>query len=309
MAGVRFEAFGAEHLDAAAGLLAARHERHRAAEPLLPELADPRWELEREWDGGEASGVAALDGDGLAGYLIGRRRDDPVGQHLWSFVAGHAVREPELVRDLYRAASGRWVEEGLTRHFFYVPALPELVEPWFRLSFGASAALATRETAGAPPVTGDVTVRPGTPGDLERSAALDRVLGEHLAAPPSFGGHPVPLPGAYLDDWRDVWDDERFAHFVAERNGAVVGQALLYRRPPDLRVPADAIDLANAATDPDARGTGVAVALTSHVLRWAEEHGYPTMVTDWRMSNLEASRFWPRRGFRETFLRVYRSIP
>jgi hypothetical protein len=33
------------------------------------------------------------------------------------------------------------------------------------------------------------------------------------------------------------------------------------------------------------------------------------MIADWRMTNLEASRFWPRRGFRETFLRVYRSIP
>ena len=42
---------------------------------------------------------------------------------------------------------------------------------------------------------------------------------------------------------------------------------------------------------------------------WAHELGYPTMITDWRMTNLEASRFWPRRGFRETFLRLYRSIP
>jgi hypothetical protein len=27
------------------------------------------------------------------------------------------------------------------------------------------------------------------------------------------------------------------------------------------------------------------------------------------VTNLLASRFWPRRGFRTTFLRVYRSIP
>ena len=33
------------------------------------------------------------------------------------------------------------------------------------------------------------------------------------------------------------------------------------------------------------------------------------MTTDWRMTNLLASRYWPRRGFRETFLRLYRSIP
>jgi GNAT superfamily N-acetyltransferase len=50
-------------------------------------------------------------------------------------------------------------------------------------------------------------------------------------------------------------------------------------------------------------------ALTAHVLEWAKEHGYGSMTTDWRMMNLFASRFWPARGFRPTFLRMYRSIP
>ena len=34
------------------------------------------------------------------------------------------------------------------------------------------------------------------------------------------------------------------------------------------------------------------------MIRWAHEHGYPVMTTDWRLTNLWASRFWPRRGFR-----------
>ena len=64
-----------------------------------------------------------------------------------------------------------------------------------------------------------------------------------------------------------------------------------------------------AATLPDSRGSGIGVALTDACFAWAAEHGYPTMVTDWRETNLLASRFWPRRGFRRTFLRLYRSIP
>jgi GNAT superfamily N-acetyltransferase len=96
---------------------------------------------------------------------------------------------------------------------------------------------------------------------------------------------------------------------MAERDGAIVGHLLLFRRPPDLRVPRDAIDLGGASTFPEARGTGVGRALTAHAIRWAHEHGYPTITTDWRMTNLWASRFWPKRGFRPTFLRLYRSIP
>lgn len=98
-------------------------------------------------------------------------------------------------------------------------------------------------------------------------------------------------------------------HFVAERDGRVVGHSLLYKRPADLRVPKDSIDLANAATLPELRGAGVGRALTAHVIAWAYEAGYPTMITDWRMTNMLASRFWPKRGFRTTFLRLYRSIP
>jgi GNAT superfamily N-acetyltransferase len=98
-------------------------------------------------------------------------------------------------------------------------------------------------------------------------------------------------------------------HFVAERDGRVVGHSLLYRRPADLRVPADSIDLANAATFPELRGTGVGRALTAHVIRWAHDNGYRTLTTDWRLTNLLASRFWPKRGFRVSFLRLYRSIP
>ena len=112
-----------------------------------------------------------------------------------------------------------------------------------------------------------------------------------------------------MEGWRGTWDEEQFVHFVAERDGEVVGHLLLYKRPQDLRVPRDSIDLAAASTFPAARGSGAGLALTEHVLHWAHEHGYPTMITDWRMTNLLASRFWPKRGFRPTFLRLYRALP
>ncbi len=299
-----------EHLDGAAALLAARHARHRAAEPLLPEAGDYRAQVAQEWQAEGASGAAAIAGEEVAGYLVGRRREDQVGPHVWSYIAGHAAWEPELVRDLYAVAARRWVESGLTRHFVYVPTLPELVDPWFRLSFGASAALAMRETAPAPPVDAGVVIRDGTPDDVEAAARLDRAMGESMIPSPSFSYHEPDAMEMLVDEWRCTWDDtDTYRHFVAERDGRVVGHILLYRRPPDLRVPADSIELAAASTEPDLRGSRIGLALTAHVIRWAFEHGYPAMITDWRMTNLLASRFWPRRGFRTTFLRLYRSIP
>jgi GNAT superfamily N-acetyltransferase len=302
--------FSDEHLDGAAALLAARHARHRASEPLLPEIENFLAQVERDWSGDDASGAAAIVDGELSGYVIGRRRDDQLGPHLWIDLAGHAARDAEVVRDLYAAAAGPWVEAGLTRHFVFAPLLNDLVAPWFRLGFGASAALAVRETGPDQPVDAGVAIRPGSAGDLEASARYDRLIWENNALSPSFSGLEIPSEREFVDDWRGTWDEPEFTHFVAERDGLPVGHALLYRRPAgDLRVPESSIDLANVATEPDVRGSGVGRALTAHALAWAHENGYATMITDWRMTNLLASRFWPRRGFRKTFLRLYRSIP
>lgn len=307
---VEIVAFEREHLDGAAALLAARHARHRAVEPGLPSFEDMRAQVESELDEPGASGAAALDGDRLVGFVIGRRKDDVVGPATYVQVAGHAVDEPDLVRDLYGVAAERWVDEGSRRHFAFVPAIRELLEPWYRLSFGVSAAQAVQETRRVTAPDTGVVIRPGGPDDLEASARLDLVLSTHLAAPPSFSDLPVPTFEEMLEEWRDTWDDERFTHFMAERDGVVVGHVLLYRRPAgDLRIPPDSIDLANCATFPEARGSGAGLALAAHALTWAHEQGIPWLITDWRMTNLVASRFWPRRGFRETFQRVYRSIP
>ena len=308
MAGLEIVPFSDEHLDAAAALLAARHARHRAAEPLLPELTEPLAAVTREWREPGASGVFA----GSA-YLIAAPMTVLASTWMRVGIAGHAIEgECEAMRDLYAAAAQSWVDEGHREHAVFVPSHDaELVDAWFRLSFGASAVLAMRETE---PASEDafeacVAIRLGTPEDLDHAARLELEMGEAMRPSPSFSDIPLRTQEEVAAEWREDEDLDKFELFVAERDGRIVGHLLLYRRPPDLRVPADGIDLAQASTEPAARGTGVGRALSAHAIRWAHEHGYPAMTTDWRMTNLWASRFWPRRGFRTSFLRLYRSIP
>ena len=293
--------FADEHLDAAAEMLAARHARHREAEPLLPADVDFRAQVESEWSVEGASGVISPHG-----YLLGRPA------HGWFTVGigGHAVDgDREHARDLYAAAAQRWVDAGRTQHAIYLPSSDEpLVDAWFRLSFGASGVFAMRETASEEPFDGHVTMRPGGPDDFGTAARLEIAMHEAMEPSPSFSDIPLKSPEETEAEWRED-DFSPYELFVAERDGGVVGHLLLYRRPHDLRVPAGSIDLAPASTYPDARGTGAGRALTAHGIRWAYENGYTAMTTDWRMTNLWASRFWPKRGFRTTFLRLYRSIP
>jgi GNAT superfamily N-acetyltransferase len=308
MAPLEVVPFGDEHLDDAAALLAARHARHREAEPLLPELADPLALVEQEWRTERASGVFAPG----RGYLIAAPITFRGITWMRAGMAGQAVQgEREAMRDLYATAAQHWVDEGHRQHAVFLPSHDaELVDAWFRLSFGASAAMAIRETGPAvEPFDGGVAIRPGTPDDFTDAARLEMAMSEAMEPSPSFSDVAPQTYEEVLAEWEEEDDWSQYELFVAEREGRIVGHILLYRRPPDLRVPENSIDLSQGSTEPEARGTGVGRALTDHVLGWADEQGIPVMTTDWRMTNLWASRFWPKRGFRPVFLRLYRHIP
>jgi GNAT superfamily N-acetyltransferase len=285
--------------DEAAELLAERYARQRAAEPFLPQAGDLGAELP------DCEGLVATRGDKAVAYLAGEVRE---GIATVGF-AGSAATEPEALRDLFAEQAPRW---EASRFAIAVPVSePEHVDAWFRVAFGLQFVWSVRQAEPTDPVDAGVVIRPSTPDDLDHWAGFDEILWQTQEATPSFSGRPIPSRAEFREEWSDLWDDpETYRPFVAERAGEIVGEALMYRRPfGGLRVPADNVDLAHAATLPKVRGSGVGLALTAHVINWAHEEGYTSITTDWRVVSLLASRFWPNRGFRPQYLRLYRGIP
>src|SRR5690242_5826676 len=283
---LEIRAFAEHHLDAAGSLLATRHREHRAAEPLLSERFEhpdaTRAEVASLWAQKHASGAVALREGRVVGYLLGTRKDDRTrGANVWIESAGYSVDEPELIRDLYALSSQRWVDEGRTRHYALVPQLDEHLAAWFRLSFGA------QQAHGITPVdrrAWPAGTRHAEPEDELRTLIAAEITNDKL-------GELV---------------FESAGHVVASFELAPVEMARMHR---GLAQPDNAACITGAASLPDVRGSGAGVALTDAAHAWAREQGYATIVTDWRETNLLASRFWPARGFRRSFLRLYRSIP
>ena len=314
--------FADEHLDDAAWLLLARHRRHRAAEPLLSaRFEDPavaREELEQAWRSDDASGAAALRGGRLVGYLVGAPRSNPVlGANTWVEAPGHAAEEAETVRDLYGAAAARWVEEGRPRHSVLVPAFDaKLLEAWSRLCFGTQHAHGLREV---PPETtvsvpAGFEIRAARANEVEQLIDLDLALPEHQSRSPVFGGVPLPSREKSREEWLGTLagsDEQILIGSFQERPiacwGVVPAQRSSAHR--GVLLPDHACHIGFAATLPEFRGSGIGVALTDAAFSWAAAEGYAAMITDWRVTNLLSSRFWPKRGFRLSFLRLYRSIP
>jgi GNAT superfamily N-acetyltransferase len=310
--------FSDEFVGAAGELLAARHRAHRAAERLLPEryerAAAAQAEVAALVAGEGVSGAAALRAGRLVGYLLGAPRPSPIwGDHVWVELAGHAVEVAEDLRDLYGAAAARWVEEGSVRHYALVPAGERaLVDAWARVGFGQQHAFGVREV---PAASWPAGVRLAQERDVEALVELSPLLVEHQARSPVFGiGVPRETPEEIRADILEDLPKPEIGDLVVERDGRIVGAfqvvpVELSSVHAGLARPDGAALLGWAATDPSVRGTGAGLALTEGSFAWARERGHEVMVTDWRVTNLLSSRFWPARGFRETFLRLYRHIP
>ena len=317
MGGLEIRAFANGHLDAAGTLLAARHRAHRRAEPLLPErfeaVEPARAEVALLWAQEHASGAVAVRDGQTVGFLLGTRKDDATwGANVWVEAAGYAADEPEVVRDLYAGAAQEWVDAGRTRHYALVPALDDHVDAWFRLGFGAQQAHGLTEVEERPWSPG---ARRAEHGDLDALVEQAPLVGRHHALAPTFSGINPEEDEAELRTMlvEDISNDE-LGELVYERDGRVIAgfeivpveKASMHR---GLAQPDDAACLGWAASLPDVRGSGAGLALTDAAFAWSHEHGYKALVTDWRETNLLSSRFWPARGFRRSFLRLYRSIP
>jgi ribosomal protein S18 acetylase RimI-like enzyme len=322
MARLEILPFADEHVNAAAGLLAARHRRHRQAEPQLPaRYEDPaaaREEVELLVRDG-ASGTVAARGGRVVGYLLGKRRsDDTWGPNMWVEASGHVVEEAEDVRDLYGAAAQPWVDEGRTRHFVLVPAHDApLLDAWWRLSFGQQHAHGIREVEPVEaPVPEGFEIRGPREDEVEDLIDLDLALPEHQRRSPVFGAlhsHSYTRDES-RQEWLNTFAEGDETILIGAHEGRPVAcwafvDVSRSREHRGLTRPDRASFLGFAATLPEFRGSGIGRALTAAGFERAAEAGYPTIVTDWRVTNLLASRFWPRRGFRTSFLRLYRSIP
>ena len=250
------------------------------------------------------------------GYLLGAPKGGSAwGANVWVESAGHAVEEPETARTLYAAAATRWLDEGRTAHYALLPSHDTaLVQAWFRLAFGWQHTHAIREPAPAGPVREGLVVRQPERSEIPQLARLDMVLTDHQALSPTFSGGPPDVYEERVADWEEDFDNPKFWNVVVEHDGAHRGQRGGLRargvvephrpgpaRPrslPGLRRRAAGGPRSRRRTGTRRGGLGAG--------RAAE--GYPSIVTDWRETNLLSSRAWRGLGYRDTFTRVHRLV-
>jgi GNAT superfamily N-acetyltransferase len=243
-------------------------------------------------------------------FVLAQILNHPVfGRCAWVPHAGHAAEECELLRELYAAAAEVWVQAGAERHYVLVPAFDDALEPWRRLGFSHMHVEALRPlTAEAVAPPAGVTLRRGTRADLEVAEEIDLEIYRLQARSPSFSRLPLDRE-ARRSEWLGLdLNEEGLRYVVAEAKGEVVGHSLLFKPEPTLGVPADAAYLASTVVRQDDRGRGIGRALVAEMMRQAAGAGYGAIFTNWRMTNLSASRFWTAAGFQPIYHRLHRFV-
>lgn len=327
--------FTAEQIADAGALVAAQHRRLREREPSLPErYGDPSAarELVAAIHADPATcGVAALRGDGLAGYLIAAvvlpnpESEDAVfipprsARVSYAGTATRAGDEHEVYRALYAALAPAWLARGCFWHDILLPAdEPVALAAWHSLGFGLESLRAVRETGG--PAAGNepagaslhLRFRRATAQDLDAVVRLSRGKADFHAGPPVFLPE-VPESEAALRRYhaqRLTAADSAYWYWLAERDGAAVSMMAFEAATPagTAVTPPESLYLAEAYTLANARGDGSGSALLRHALAWAHDAGYRFCAVSWDTPNIMGQRFWLRHGFRPVSARLNRLL-
>lgn len=311
--------FTAEHLDAAAALLAQRQSALRMVRPELPASftdASGCRPLLVELLACEGShGVVASGPAGISAFLVGFPRYEPIwGRACWSPIEGQAYDPelgPDVMRDLYAAWSRHFVDRGFFRQYVHAPADdPALLDTWFTTGFGKMQANAMRDLDLAPPAGISFSVRKVVPDDLDFIEPLLALISTGLMESPAYA---ITLPERFADYRQDYTEElaNPAAHYwVAEEEGRAIGLAGfgLAAADPGVMVPDGAWYLEDAKTAADARGRGVMRALLAAGFAEARAAGAHDCLTDWRTASLPPHRSWTALGFRPTDYRLHRHI-
>jgi ribosomal protein S18 acetylase RimI-like enzyme len=257
---------------------------------------------------GEKTGAEARQEGTRVAHLVGALGEAPSrGKHAWVGLDDHSLAPgaaPELLADVYAVAGAQWVADGYLTHIVVVPADGPLPALFFALGFGQEQVHASGPTlAEAPPEPEGFTIRRASSADIEQALDVAGTISSHQAGAPVWAGLPVPSREDMREDWEELLAEDGAVVLLAERDGETLGYVATY--------PDDEPGLAHlpvAGTRADARGGGIGVALVQHALHRAHQDGMHSVALDWRSTNLLASRFWPKRGFVPTHLRLRRDV-
>lgn len=316
------------HLDAAASLLAERHQRDREHDPRFPiayEIPPAcRTLVEQASAPDDAYGVIASSAGEIIGFAImapflaqpthmTAAFFPPRCTNLgYSAHAAKAGAEHDVYREMYAAISGHFVEHGFFDHNVYISPADAAVEQAFvSLGFGRTVTAALRGIDPVADIDSALDMHAAAGEDAEVIFALNDELNAHHARAPIFWPVLRETLGSSHEFQRGLLDDPAAnAHWVAFDGQRAIGMNTFM--PPfwlsPMVTPEKTIYLYQGVVSADARRGGVGRAILAKGVDWAREQGYEHVALHFAAPNVAGARFWQSNGFAPIEYRMTRHI-
>jgi len=250
----------------------------------------------------------AQDERGVVGHLYAAVLADPVTSfNAWTGPDGASYDDEIILHQLVALASESWRRAGATHHYSWSLGDPDRTDPWRALGYDARSVrgvmrIVKRDVRRLP--TGAV-LRLAERNDVERALELDHVI--DLAQ-----GEPKATTRKDLRTTRRellaLLEDPEVRHYVVEADGRVLAQAITFPLPARRGSFDETLHLSEVVVDPSEQGQGIASAMIDEVLEQARRHGFRYVEAQWRVTNEQASSFWPRYGLTPTYVRLGRTL-
>jgi ribosomal protein S18 acetylase RimI-like enzyme len=294
----------AGHLSAAAEIFARNFQKQRQLVPSLPDRFENPEEVSLRLSRmlQDHSGIAAVCGDQLAGYLMWFSIDNfrnakrraaycPVWAH-----GAAAGQEKAAYQALYRAASAQWAADGCEVHAItLLSGEKATVDTWFWSGFGLAVVDAVRPIAPlAAAVPAGVILRKADGSDAHFLADLEAEHWRHYLEAPIFMN---PSPPSTAVEFVELINTPGSSAWLAFTENRPVGYLRLEPSSQGASevVAADTtVSITGAYVTPQQRGRKIAPALLDAALKDYAAQGYQACSVDFESFNPEAASFWTR---------------
>jgi GNAT superfamily N-acetyltransferase len=271
--------------------------------------------LEKTFNEHRIAGIGAYEEDELVGYLFAQIKfDETRGKHAWVPLEGMAIKQGksgELIRTLYAEVSRLWLNYGCFTHYVLAPTGDtRFVDAFQRLSFGFEQVHGVLDISRFQKTNynEDILIRIGTEDDRELIGSMSDIILSYQNDSPVYA---LALPDTVIDirkGYQGIANDEEAFLLFAELDGKSAGFQAYWPIESHLMVPENAIELSVAGTFPNLMGNGIGTALMNEAVRLLEKKVVKYIITDWRISNLASSLFWPKSGFVPLYHRMQRTV-
>lgn len=271
-----------------------------------------------------SSGVVALEGGRLVGFLLGLPLVTPRTSRGALFIQERAAvvsyaglgalagRAMDVIPEMYACLSRIWLDAHFFHHYVHVTTADvENLDAWQAVGFGIDVTTAIRDTRPVPEARVTAELRQAGPDDLDTVMTLLTALYHYQAGPPMYSPYVPEVEVEERTYQARLLADRRTSHWLAFGEGSAVGLQSLQPPPPFLSpmlTGERSVYLPQSFTQEAARGGGLGTALLSRSMAWAREEGYGECVVRFLSANYVGARFWRKQGFRPVEHRLHRHV-